>query len=92
MEGAKYLAKDPGTRTDQHRRVESLCPRGRAWGLILKEAAGLVDMPTNTWKRARKPRFAALTKQQLRWLSVVIGIYKSLEVQVSDPPARSCFC
>ena len=51
-----------------------------AWGLSLKEAAGLADMSESTWKRAKKPDFAGeLTKDQLLRLSAVIGIYKSLE-------------
>ncbi len=29
-----------------------------AWGLSLREAAGLADMSESTWKRARKPGFS----------------------------------
>lgn len=61
-----------------------------AWGLSLKEAAGLADMSESTWKRARKPDFAGeLSKDQLLRLSAVIGIYKSLELYFSDPLARA---
>ena len=61
-----------------------------AWGLTLKEAAGLADMSESTWKRARKPGFAGeLTKDQLLRLSALIGIYKSLELYFSRPLARS---
>ena len=50
-----------------------------AWGLSLKEAAGLADMSESTWKRAKKPDFGVeLAKDQLRRLSAVIGIYKAL--------------
>jgi len=60
-----------------------------AWGLSLKEAAGLADMSESTWKRAKKPDFAGeLTKDQLLRLSAVIGIYKSLELYFSEPLAR----
>jgi uncharacterized protein (DUF2384 family) len=60
-----------------------------AWGLSLKEAAGLADMSESTWKRARKPGFAGeLTKDQLLRLSAVIGIYKSLELYFSEPLAQ----
>jgi uncharacterized protein (DUF2384 family) len=63
-----------------------------AWGLSLREAAGLADMSESTWKRAKKPDFAGeLTKDQLLRLSAVIGIYKSLEVYFSEPLARSWF-
>ncbi|WP_210259953.1 MbcA/ParS/Xre antitoxin family protein [Martelella sp. HB161492] len=63
-----------------------------AWGLSLKQAAGLADMSESTWKRARKPDFAGeLTKDQLLRLSAVIGIYKSLELYFSEPLARSWF-
>jgi uncharacterized protein (DUF2384 family) len=63
-----------------------------AWGLSLKEAAGLADMSESTWKRAKKPDFAGeLTKDQLLRLSAVIGIYKSLELYFSEPLARSWF-
>ena len=61
-----------------------------AWGLSLKEAAGLADMSESTWKRAKKPDFAGeLTKDQLLRLSAVIGIYKSLELYFSESLARS---
>ena len=61
-----------------------------AWGLSLKEAAGLADMSETTWKRAKKPDFAGdLTKDQLLRLSAVIGVYKSLELYFSEPLARS---
>lgn len=63
-----------------------------AWGLSLREAAGLSDMSESTWKRARKPGFAGeLTKDQLLRLSAVIGIYKSLELYFSDQLARTWF-
>lgn len=63
-----------------------------AWGLSLKEAAGLADMSESTWKRARKPGFAGdLTKDQILRLSAVIGIYKSLELYFSGPLAQSWF-
>lgn len=61
-----------------------------AWGLGLKEAAGLADMSESTWKRAKKPGFAGeLTKDQLLRLSAVIGIYKSLELYFSEPLSRT---
>lgn len=63
-----------------------------AWGLTLKEAAGLADMSESTWKRAKKPNFTGeLTKDQLLRLSAVIGIYKSLELYFSEPIARGWF-
>lgn len=63
-----------------------------AWGLTLREAAGLADMSESTWKRARKPGFSGdLTRDQLLRLSAVIGIYKSLELYFSDMLARSWF-
>lgn len=63
-----------------------------AWGLSLKEAAGLADMSESSWKRARKPGFAGdLTKDQLLRLSAVIGIYKALELYFSEPLARHWF-
>lgn len=63
-----------------------------AWGLNLREAAGLADMSESTWKRARKPDFAGeLTKDQLLRLSAVIGIFKSLELYFAAPLARSWF-
>lgn len=63
-----------------------------AWGLSLREAAGLADMSESTWKRARKPGFAGeLTKDQLLRLSAVIGIYKSLELYFSDQLSRTWF-
>lgn len=63
-----------------------------AWGLSLREAAGLADMSESTWKRARKPGFSGeLTRDQLLRLSAVIGIYKSLELYFSDALARSWF-
>lgn len=63
-----------------------------AWGLPLKEAAGLADMSESTWKRARKPGFSGdLTKDQLLRLSAIIGIYKSLELYFSEPLARTWF-
>lgn len=61
-----------------------------AWGLSLKEAAGLADMSESTWKRAKKPGFTGeLTRDQLLRLSAVIGIYKSLELYFSEPLARA---
>ncbi len=61
-----------------------------AWGLTVKEAAGLADMSESTWKRAKKPNFAGeLTKDQLLRLSAVIGIFKSLELYFSDPLAKT---
>lgn len=63
-----------------------------AWGLGLKEAAGLADMSESTWKRARKPGFAGeLTKDQLLRLSAVIGIYKALDLYFSEPLAQGWF-
>ena len=63
-----------------------------AWGLSLKESAGLSDMSESTWKRAKKPDFAGeLTKDQLLRLRAVIGIHKSLELYFSEPLARSWF-
>lgn len=63
-----------------------------AWGLSIKEAAGLADMSDSTWKRARKSDYAGeLTKDQLLRLSAVIGIYKSLNLYFSEPLARSWF-
>lgn len=63
-----------------------------AWGLSLREAAGLADMSESTWKRARKPGFSGeLTRDQLLRLSAVIGIYKSLELYFSDALARTWF-
>lgn len=63
-----------------------------AWGLSLKEAAGLADMSESTWKRARKPGFTGeLTKDQLLRLSAVIGIYKSLDLYFSAPLAKTWF-
>lgn len=63
-----------------------------AWGLNLKEAAGLADMSESTWRRAKKPDFAGeLTKDQLLRLSAVIGIYKALELYFSEPLAQSWF-
>ena len=63
-----------------------------AWGLSLKEAAGLADMSESTWKRAKKPNFAGeLTKDQLLRLSAVIGIHKSLELYFTGPLAKSWF-
>lgn len=66
------------------------CARvSEAWGLSLREAAGLVDMSESTWKRARKPGFAGdLTRDQLLRLSAIIGIYKSLELYFSAPVSR----
>lgn len=61
----------------------------KAWGLNLKEAAGLADMSESTWKRAKKPDFTGdLTKDQLLRLSALIGIYKSLELYFSEPVAK----
>lgn len=63
-----------------------------AWGLSLKEAAGLADMSESTWKRARKPGFSGeLTKDQLLRLSAVIGIHKSLDLYFSDPLSKTWF-
>jgi hypothetical protein len=60
-----------------------------AWGLSVKEAAGLADMSESTWKRAKKPSFTGeLTKDQLLRLSAVIGIYKSLDLYFSQPLSR----
>ncbi len=63
-----------------------------AWGLSLKDAAGLADMSDSTWKRAKKPDFEGeLTKDQLLRLSALIGIYKSLDLYFSEPLARRWF-
>ena len=63
-----------------------------AWGLSLKEAAGLADMSESTWKRAKKQDFAGeLTKDQLLRLSAVIGIFEALELYFSEPLAKSWF-
>ncbi|WP_428837388.1 antitoxin Xre-like helix-turn-helix domain-containing protein [Thioclava dalianensis] len=37
-----------------------------AWGLSLKEAAGLADMSESTWKRAKKPINAVALKAYAR--------------------------
>lgn len=61
-----------------------------AWGLNLKEAAGLADMSESTWKRAKTSSFTGnLTKDQLLRLSALIGVYKSLELYFSEPIART---
>lgn len=63
-----------------------------AWGLNIREAAGLADMSESTWKRAKKPDYAGeLTKDQLLRLSAVIGIYKSLNLYFSEPLAGNWF-
>ncbi|SEK33152.1 antitoxin Xre-like helix-turn-helix domain-containing protein [Roseovarius nanhaiticus] len=59
-----------------------------AWGLTLREAAGLADMSDSTWKRAKKPGYSGdLTKDQLLRLSALIGIYKALDLYFSAPLA-----
>lgn len=56
-----------------------------AWRLPLKDAAALADMSESTWKRAKKPGYAAsLTQDQLLRLSAIIGIYKSLRLYFGD--------
>lgn len=63
-----------------------------AWGLSLKEAAGLAGMAEDTWQRAKKPDSAGeLTRDQLLRLSAVIGIYEALELYFSEPLAKSWF-
>lgn len=55
------------------------------WGLTLAEAAALADMSDSTWKRARKPGYAAsLTHDQMLRLSAVIGIYKALSLYFGE--------
>lgn len=55
------------------------------WGLTLAEAAALADMSDSTWKRARKPSYAAdLTHDQMLRFSAVIGIYKALTLYFAD--------
>ncbi len=59
-----------------------------AWGLPIREAAGLADMSESTWKRARKPGYAGeLTHDQMLRLSALIGLYKSLELYFNPPIA-----
>lgn len=58
------------------------------WGIPLDDAAALADMSESTWKRAKKPGYAAvLGKDQMLRLSAVIGIYKALKLYFSEPIA-----
>ncbi len=58
------------------------------WSIPLDKAAALADMSESTWKRAKKPGYAAsLGKDQMLRLSAVIGIYKALKLYFSEPIA-----
>lgn len=93
MEDAKYVAE----RIREPAQIDAVALKAYArvadaWGLSLKEVAGLADMTVSTWKRAKKPDFAGeLTKDRLLRLSAVIGIFKSLELYFSDPLAKTWF-
>ena len=59
------------------------------WELHMEEAASLVAMDRFTWMRATKPGSAEqLTDDQLLRISVLIGIYRSLEIYFSEPLGR----
>lgn len=59
------------------------------WELDMEEAASLVAMDRFTWMRARKPGSAEqLTDDQLLRISVLIGIYRSLEIYFAEPLGR----
>jgi hypothetical protein len=59
-----------------------------AWGLTDKQAATLIGVPTSTYRRWKgAPDKVSLDAPQLERLSLLLGIYKDLEILLPSPEA-----
>ena len=59
------------------------------WSLTDDEAAGLLNMTTSEWRKAKKDHAIPLTNEQLCRLSALFGIHKALEIYLGQPLSRT---